>query len=74
MVDMKGISKHGWRQLAAWTGFGTLGCVAVSAANNFMVFMRMGRESLPHCFCCHGRSANGPRRPGSLCPRVFSRH
>jgi diguanylate cyclase (GGDEF)-like protein len=46
MVDVKGISKHGWRQLAAWTGFGTLGCVAVSAAINFMVFVRMGGESL----------------------------
>lgn len=42
--SLKHLSPNAWLQLAGWTVFGTLGCVAVSLAMTFILFRNAGSE------------------------------
>jgi diguanylate cyclase (GGDEF)-like protein len=44
--SLKDISPRGWRMLARWTVFGTLGCTAVAVLMNLMLFGALGGTAL----------------------------
>lgn len=45
-ASLKGISARGWLRLARWTVFGTLVCLAVSVAYNWVMFRNLEPEAL----------------------------
>jgi diguanylate cyclase (GGDEF)-like protein len=45
-TGLKGMSHRGWIMLARWTGFGTLGCVAISVTFNALLFSFLAPEAL----------------------------
>lgn len=46
MSGVSEISTRGWLQLARWTVFGTLGCIAISIGFNYVYFLDESRELL----------------------------